>query len=121
MPCRRWPYILLALAVASVILTFPRVSRAQGCAPISAILEKAEADSRLVEIRVLQGKKLALAVALFNADDERDIPWGMAYLAVRADGWGILMVGFDLHVCYGMRLKPDEMRLFLKSMDGQAV
>lgn len=118
---RRWPAITLALAVAASITFRPGISNAKGCTSLSAVVGKITADNTLVEMRVLQGKKLALAVEAFNAGEEIEIPWGAAYLAVRRDGWLLLLVGFDSQICFAMKLNPDQARLFLKSLDGQSI
>lgn len=123
MPFRRWlPQILLALVGCAVLLTF-RVDEAQAspCSPLSAVLDKVGDDSRLVEIRVLQGRKLALAVEVFTSFSQQEIPWSAAYLAVRDDGHSILIMGFDTRVCVGVVLDPKETGHLLNLLFGSAV
>lgn len=111
--------VCLVLAVAVTLIPFP-VLADNPCRPVSLILEKIADDSRLVEIRVLEGPKLEKAARIFNNLTENDIPWPIAYLAIRDDGWALLMVGYEDQVCGSVTFNQDGSRLFLNEIDGVA-
>jgi hypothetical protein len=115
---RQWlPQVLLALGMVAILLTFP--AQASPCVPLSIVLSKIGEDTRLVEMRVLEGKKLAPASEIFNSQPpESDIPWGAGYFAVRTDGYALLILGFEDHVCVSMTFSPDGVRRFLNQIDG---
>lgn len=123
MPFRRWlPQVLLALVGCAVLATFPlgSVAEASPCTPLSVVLSKIEGDTRLVEMRVLTGKKLKLAIEVFTSLSQQEIPWSAAYLAVRNDGHSILVMGFDNRVCVGAVFDPNQTRHFLNELYGVA-
>lgn len=119
---RQWlPQVVLALAVALGLLTFPVFADDNPCIPLPILLSKITDDTRLVEIRVLSGAKSQHATEVFNQATDNEIPWGSAYLAIRNDGWAQLIVGFDDFVCASVTVSPEGLRMFLKDIDGQAV
>ena len=121
MPFKRWlPNVLLALAVAAVVLTFPALSQPTPCIPLTVILAKIGDDTRLVDLRILEGAKLSIAAKTFNEATENNIPWSAAYLARRDDGWAVLVVGFQEYVCASVMMDKNGLRLFLKAIDGEA-
>ena len=121
MPFRRWlPNVSLALAVAAISIPFPVLVYAQQeCAPLPYFSPLIE---RFSIFRILQGGRLARAVAIFNANPpESDVRWQAAYLAIRPDGWGFLMVGAAGTVCQSMRASPDGMEDIVRKIDGVGV
>jgi len=121
MPFRRWlPNILLALAVAAFILPFSVAAQPQrGCAPLEYFTPLVE---RFPVFRILQGDKRKRAIALFNAiEPEQETKWQSAYLAIRPDGYGFLMVGMVGDICEFMWAAPDGVQDILRKIDGVMV
>jgi hypothetical protein len=65
--------------------------------------------------------KLKFSSDAFNAGADLDIPWDNAYLAIRSDGWALLMMGIGEYVCASATLKPDDLAQFLKAIDGVSI
>lgn len=120
MPFRRWLLnCLLALAVAAIVLPFPSLARAQeGCAPLEYFTPLAD---RFPVFRILGGDQLLRAIALFNEQTNQTEDWLSAYLVIRQDGWGFLLVGGSGTVCGFLTAEPDAIEELLKRIDGQTV
>lgn len=123
MPFRRWlPNVLLALAVAISLKTFPASADDNPCVPLHVSVDKLQDDSTLLFIRILEGSKRAFAAQVYNdVPPQSDIPWPQAWLAFRNDGYAILMVGAFGAVCGHMMMGPEGLARLLKEIDGQAV
>lgn len=121
MPFRRWlPNFLLALLGVAILATFPAVAQ-NPCTPTETILSRIKENTRLREIRVLSGVKLDKAAHRFNEITQNEIPWPLALLAIRKDGWAMLMVGFEDQLCGFVVFDENGVRLLLKDIDGEAI
>lgn len=114
----RWLLNLSLALVGCAILYFPDPAKAQTCFPLQQIEGLVE---QLPSFRILSGAPLVNAVALFNRNPpETETPWASAYLAIRPDGFGVLMVGMDGTVCAAMLIKPDDLQEVLRKIDGES-
>lgn len=126
MPFRRWlPNVVLALAVAGLLVTFrgdARLEAQPGCTALDALLGRIGENTALVALRILEGRKREFAAAFFNAlPPPSDTEWESAYLAIRSDGFAILMVGFTGTVCAHVVIRRKALPVILKDLDGVEV